>query len=163
MEKELNENDFIFSKTDKEGKITYCNNKFEEISEHTRKILIGAPHNILRHKDMPKIAFKILWDKVKSGEDFFGFVKNKTKNNNFYWVFAYVSVDKDIKGNIVGYSSIRRKINKNVLSIIEPLYKELINLEKISLSKSEDYLNQVLLKYGMTYNELIVNLQEGKI
>lgn len=160
MEIYLNKNDFIFSKTDQKGRIIYCNNQFEKISQFSRKELLGKPHNILRHADMPKIAFKILWDKLKNGKEFYGFIKNKTKNGDFYWVYTYIAPDIDLKRNLVGYSSIRRQINRDVLSIIEPIYNEL-KLSNHNLFEANKKLNEVLKKYKLTYNELIINLQEG--
>ena len=158
----LVEEDFILSKTDLKGKITYCNNKFIEISGYSREELIGKPHNILRDITMPKIAFKILWDKIQNGEDFFGFVRNKTKNNDFYWVFTYVSPDYDIDHKIIGYTSIRRQISSNAISIITPIYEKLLELEKASLFNAEDYLTKTLNDLNLSYSEFVLNIQKGE-
>lgn len=88
----FDENLFIVSKTDLKGNITYANDLFIEISGYTEKELIGAPHNILRHKDMPRAVFKLLWDKIQKGEEIFAYVKNRAKSGKYYWVHAYVTL-----------------------------------------------------------------------
>jgi len=158
---ELKENDFIVSKTDLKGKITYCNNTFLKISGYEIEELIGAPHNILRHEDMPKLAYKVLWSKIKENNDFFGFVKNKTKNGDFYWVFTYVSADLDKNGKIIGYTSIRRQIRREAIEIMEPIYKKLIELEKVSINKSEEFLTDTLNSLDLEYNQFILLTQTG--
>ena len=95
--KELKDNDFIVSKTDTKGRITYVNKIFIEISEYNEKELLGKPHSIIRHPDMPKSVFKLFWDMIRNGEEVFAFVLNKTKNNNEYWVYANVTPSYDNK------------------------------------------------------------------
>lgn len=89
-EKMLDETSLLVSETDEKGKIVYANDLFLEISEYSLDELIGHPHNIIRHPDMPRAAFKDLWDTIKRGEVWEGFVKNKTKYGNYYWVFATI-------------------------------------------------------------------------
>ena len=105
-EKVLGDDDFIVSKTDTKGFITYCNRIFLEMAGYSKSELIGANHNLIRHPDMPRVAFKLAWDLVKSGQEFFGFVKNLRKNGGYYWVFAYITADYDPYGKIIGYTSV---------------------------------------------------------
>jgi len=130
VEKVLNDNDFIVSKTDTKGYITYCNRIFIEMAGWSRFELIGANHNIIRHPHMPKIAFKILWDLVQNGKEFFGFVKNLRKDGGYYWVFAYITPDFDLNGNIVGYTSFRKKPSRRGIETLEPIYLKLVEAEK---------------------------------
>ncbi len=126
---ELNEFTFIVSETDEKGNIIFVNGDFCETSEYTIDELIGKPHNIVRHQDMPKVAFKDLWETIKKGEIWTGYVKNKTKSGNYYWVFATVFPTKTSEGGI-GYLSCRRKASKEEIEEASSLYKKLIENEK---------------------------------
>jgi PAS domain S-box-containing protein len=160
MLKNLNTEDFIVSKTDIKGNITYVNKSFIEMSEYTKEELLGKPHKIIRHKKMPKIVFKILWEKVRKGEEVLAFVLNTTKNNNEYWVFANITASHDRNGKIIGYYSVRRKINSSIIKDVENLYKELINIEQTKgVSGSEKFLLSILKEKGVSYNEFITNIQ----
>ena len=162
VEKVMNENDFIVSKTDTKGFITYCNQIFIDMSGYSKDELIGANHNIIRHPDMPAVAFKLAWDLIKSGEEFFGFVKNLKKDGGYYWVFAYITADYDQSGNIIGYSSFRRKPSKAALDAIAPVYKLLVQEEKKGgMKASGALLASFLEEHNTTYNDLVMNLQKS--
>lgn len=118
----LEENAFLVSETDEKGIIKFANEEFCRIAGYTKEELIGQPHNLVRHSDMPKSAFEDLWKTVKSGKVWQGFVKNKTKNGGFYWVYATVYPYKNEDGQI-HYMSCRRKPDRNKLPEIEALYK----------------------------------------
>lgn len=90
-EKVMRENDFIVSKTDLKGRITYGNRIFIEYSGYTEEELLGAPHNIIRHPDMPRGVFKFLWDTLAAEKECFAYVKNMAKDGSYYWVFANVT------------------------------------------------------------------------
>lgn len=115
---------FLVSETDEKGNIIFANDDFCEIAEYTVDELIGKPHNIVRHPDMPKVAFKDLWDTVKSGKVWTGYVKNGTKSGGYYWVFATVFPTTTSEGS-KGYLSCRRKASKEEIEEHEALYKEL--------------------------------------
>ena len=131
MEKEivLDEFAFLVSETDEKGTIIFANDDFCKIAEYSVNELIGKPHSIVRHKDMPKIAFKDLWDTVQSGEIWSGYVKNATKSGNYYWVFATVFPTTTSDGR-KGYLSCRRKASDDEINEHDKLYKELIAKEK---------------------------------
>ena len=164
-EKVMSENDFIVSKTDTKGYITYCNRIFVEMAGWSRFELIGANHNIIRHPDMPKIAFKILWDLIQNKKEFFGFVKNLRKDGGFYWVFAYITADLDLNGNIVGYTSFRKKPSRKGIEVMSGIYKQLVEAEKSGgMSASYELLKELL---GATdedvvekYHKLVFDLQK---
>lgn len=98
----------IVSTTDKSGVITHVNQSFIDMSGYTEEELINSPHSILRHPDMPPAAFKDLWDTVNRGDKWQGFVKNLRKDGGYYWVKATV-IPNIRKGEVVGYTSVRRK------------------------------------------------------
>lgn len=128
-ERKLNVNDFIVSKTDTKGRITYVNSVFVEISLFTESDLIGMPHSIVRHPDMPKAAFLDLWTTIKKGHEWRGLVKNLCKDGCFYWVDAYVVPNVDENNQIVGYTSMRRRPSSEEISNIEPVYRKMISEE----------------------------------
>ncbi len=157
---EIGINDFLVSKTDLKGKITYCNQIFMKVAGYSEDELIGKPHNIVRHPDMPRIIFKLLWDRIQSGDEIFAFVKNKTKNGGYYWVHANVTASVDKRGNSIGYYSVRRKINEDALKTVEELYSQLLSLEQNGgMQSSQKYLNEILQKKGVKYDEFIASLQ----
>jgi len=161
MQKEMAENDFIVSKTDLTGKITYCNKIFMKMAEYSEDELLGKPHSIIRHPDMPKAVFKFLWDTIPTKQEVFAFVVNKTKNNNHYWVFTNVTASVDKNGKIIGYYSVRRKPNPKALEVIIPLYKEMIRVEKSEgVAASFKVLTDILQEKGIGYDELIISLQK---
>lgn len=96
----------LVSTTNKGGKIQYANTHFVNISGYDLSELVGSPHNIVRHPDMPKAAFKSLWDTIKQGKPWMGMVKNRTKDGGYYWVDAYVTSVIE-KGQLTGYQSVR--------------------------------------------------------
>ncbi|EHM2028168.1 histidine kinase [Campylobacter jejuni] len=107
--------------------------------------------------------FKYLWDYMKEGKEIFAYVKNKTKDNNYYWVFANVTPSIDINNNIIGYYSVRRMPNKSAISTIESLYSDLLRVEQQQgLNKGVEMLENFCKDADKTYNELIFSLQEAK-
>jgi len=161
MLKEMREDDFIVSKTDLKGRITYTNQIFMEMAEYTEAELLGKPHSIIRHQDMPKAVFKYLWDTIVTKQEVFAFVINKTKNGNAYWVYANVTASIDLNGKLVGYYSVRRRPNPKALEIIIPLYKKMLEVEKSSgVDASFKVLTDILAEKGVGYDELIISIQE---
>jgi len=100
-------NGLILSSTDRKGIITYANRKFCEISGYTKDELRGKNHNIVRHPDMPKAAYKSLWETLHAGKAWTGTIKNLRKDGKYYWVYSYIAPIID-QGNIIGYSAARR-------------------------------------------------------
>lgn len=158
----LNDNEFIVSKTDLTGKITYCNTSFMRLAKAKIEELLHKPHNIIRHPDMPRIVFKLLWDRIKNKQEIFAFVKNQSLDGGFYWVFANVTASVDLNDKIIGYYSVRRKPRAEAVKFIEPIYKQLLEAERFGgLVASEKLLNEILSQNNTTYDELINNLQRG--
>jgi PAS domain S-box-containing protein len=123
-EVKLSKDTMIVSETDSKGIIVYANSDFCEIAGYTKKELIGQPHNFVRHQDMPKAAFKDLWQTVQSGKVWNGIVKNKTKNGGYYWVNATAYPSKNSKGEL-RYVSVRVKPTDEEISNAISLYKTL--------------------------------------
>jgi aerotaxis receptor len=125
----LDDNAFLVSETDEKGIILFANDDFCKIAEYGVDELIGKPHNLVRHEDMPKAAFKDLWNTVKKEEIWSGYVKNKTKTGNYYWVFATVFPSINAQGNRT-YLSCRRKASQEEIDEHIKLYEQLIKEEK---------------------------------
>ncbi|KEA63849.1 Aerotaxis sensor receptor protein [Marinobacterium lacunae] len=111
----------IVSRTNTKGIITHVNQAFVDMSAYSRDELIGANHNILRHPDMPAVAFKGLWDTIEGGEKWQGYVKNLRKDGRYYWVKATV-IPNVREGKLVGYTSVRRKPSRSKIAESEALY-----------------------------------------
>ena len=161
-EKSLGENDFIVSKTDTKGKIIYCNEIFAEMAGYSFSNLIGANHNLIRHPDMPRITYKLLWDLIQAKDEFFGFVKNLCADGGYYWVLAYITADLDLNGNIISYTSVRRKANPSAVAQIIPIYQQLLEAEKRGgMDASKKLLYDFLDDHDLGYREFVINLQLG--
>ncbi|MEA1919778.1 MAG: PAS domain-containing protein [Campylobacterota bacterium] len=115
---------YILSETDEKGIITYANDVFYEIAGYSSDELLGEPHNIVRHPDMPRIAFQGLWDDIQSKGFWTGFVKNRRKDGGYYWVYATALRRVESDGSIY-YLSIRTKPSRSDVDACEKLYAEL--------------------------------------
>ena len=159
-EKSLSESEFIVSKTDAKGKILYGNKIFIKISGYQESELLGQPHSILRHPDMPKAIFKLLWERLHAKGEIFAYVKNLCKDGSFYWVLANVTVTLDSSGQVVDFHSVRRKPSKKAMQVIPDLYTKLLQEEKKSgLDGSMKLLNSILKDKGVSYDDFIFDLQ----
>ncbi len=115
----------IISQTDAQGVITYANKRFCEISGYTADELVGSPHNIIRHPDMPKKLFAKMWQTIQSGQVWNGLVKNLRKDGLYYWVDTEILPIKDDDGVISGYIAVRKNTTpKNILEI-EEIYNKM--------------------------------------
>lgn len=158
---EMKENDFIISKTDTKGRLTYVNKIFVDMAGYTEEELLGQPHNIVRNPLMPKVIFKLLWEKIQNKEEIFAYVVNKTKNGDDYWVYANVTASLDERDNILGFYSVRRMPNRRALEIIKPLYAQMVNAERSGgIEASRKILDDTCKEKGVGYDELIISLQE---
>lgn len=118
----------IVSRTDLNGTITHCNDAFVEISGYTRDELIGQPHCILRHPDIPRAIYQDLWSTLQAGKKWHGYVKNLCKDGSHYWVYA-TAVPNRRGGQVVGYSSVRREPSRKKIAEAEARYKEMLATE----------------------------------
>ncbi|OSY87141.1 hypothetical protein WH52_12815 [Tenacibaculum holothuriorum] len=150
----------IVSKTDVHGTILYANDAFTKTCEYNAIELIGEPHNVIRHPDMPKVAFKALWDALKKGNNFHAIVKNLTRSGRYYWVITDFTIDKNEKGEVTGYTGRRKAVPNSVIEKIEPLYKTLLDIEKIKGEKASELYFEAYLKeeIGKSYDEFVIDL-----
>lgn len=160
----MRENDFIVSKTDMSGRIIYGNEIFIEFSGYSEEELLGSQHNIIRHPDMPRVVFKLLWDYLAKDQEIFAFVKNMSKDGGFYWVFTHVAPMRDKNNQRSGYFSVRRKPNPKAIPIVADLYRIMLEAErkvgpKDAMTASGEILANVLKDKGVTYEELVSGLQ----
>lgn len=163
--KEIFFDDLIVSKTDLKGRITYANEVFCSIAGYSESELLGQPHSIIRHPDMPRAVFKYLWDTVLDGREVFAYVKNAARSGDFYWVFAHVTPSRDASGKTVGFHSNRRVPDPRIVrEVITPLYAELLRAEqahrngKESLAAGYRALTDFIASKKVSYDELIFSL-----
>ncbi len=148
---------YIVSKTDAKGIIEYGNDYFVEISGYSEAELIGKPHNIVRHPDMPKIAFKLMWDRIKEGRNFMAVVKNLAKDGSYYWVVTDFEPKIDpISNKIISHTAFRKAAPQKAIDAVTPLYAKLVEIEVDGgMEASETYLRNFLEDNNTTYDELI--------
>lgn len=165
VERRLDQDDLIVSKTDLEGKIVYGNRTFYKFAGLDESQCLGIQHNLIRHPDMPRSVFKYLWDTLKSGHELFAYVINRAANGDHYWVFAHVTPSRDTCGNTVGYHSNRRAPNRQVIDEhITPFYRSLLQIEKQApspqqgLEAARSTIEQKLAESRMSFNELMYSL-----
>lgn len=157
--------EIIVSKTDLKGVITYTNRVFMKVAGFDEADLLGAPHSIIRHPDMPRCLFKLLWDTLAAGQEIFAYVKNMARNGDHYWVFAHVTPSRALDGTVIGYHSNRRVPDRRVVDqTIVPLYRRLLAEEaghhdrKIGLDRSHRLLVGLLEERKVGYDELVFSL-----
>ncbi len=154
----------IVSKTDPRGVITYANAVFQRVSGYTEAELLGQPHNLIRHPDMPACVFKLLWDTLKAGQEIFAYVNNLAKDGRNYWVFAHVTPSFDARGNIIAYHSNRRVPHADALAKVQPLYRTLREAERAAgdgsagMAASIALVERTLAEAGLSYGEFVFSL-----
>lgn len=164
-ERRFREDQLIVSKTDLRGVITYANEVFEWISGYPPGGLRGLPHSVLRHPEMPRGVFRLLWDTIQKGDEVFAFVKNLARNGDHYWVFAHITPSLDPTGKAVGYHSNRRTPNRAALPSVEALYGEMLREEakhtdrQTAAAAGLRLLQLRLAKRGVTYPELMFEFE----
>jgi PAS domain S-box-containing protein len=156
---------FIVSKTDLKGRITYVNRTFCRVASYQENELLGAPHSIVRHPDMPRAVFKFMWDRLLEGHEVFAYVKNMTKMGDYYWVFAHVTPSFDSANTFLGFHSNRRVPDRRVVNeAITPLYEALRRTEasvanaRDGLAASYRQFNEIVQSKARSYDELVFSL-----
>jgi len=163
-ESPMGDEELIVSKTDAKGRITYANQVFVRVSQFSLRELIGAPHSIVRHPDMPRAVFKLLWDTIQAKQEIFAYVLNMTKKGDYYWVLAHVTPSFDPTGNIVAYHSSRRKPEAGQIGKIKPIYDLLLAEEakfedrKAGMESAFAKLVGMLGEMKMSYEEFVFTI-----
>lgn len=163
VERKMREEDFIVSKTDLKGRITYGNRIFIEFSGYSETELLGSQHNIIRHPDMPRAMFHLLWSTIQSGNECFVYVKNMAKDGSYYWAFANVTPSCDTDGRHIGYLSVRRKPKDEAVKFVTELYRTMLEAERQAGSRdaiaaSTKILTDLLAERGVGYDEFVLSL-----
>jgi len=165
VERFFDKDDVIVSKTDSRGIITYANRTFLTISGYDEAEVVGKPHNLIRHPDMPRCIFKLLWETIASGREMFAYVVNRCKGGDHYWVLAHVTPSFSADRHLLGYHSNRRVPDRTALeTVILPLYRTLLEVERgaadprLGLQAATDTLGRTLEDKGISYDRFIFAL-----
>jgi len=162
------EDEFIVSKADLRGRLTYVNRTFMQMALMNEDQLLGFNHNVIRHPDMPKGVFKLLWMTIKKEREFFAFVKNFRSDGRFYWVFANITPEYNENKKLSGYLSVRRTPPASAIAVMQPIYEQMLQIEKSATSKkaaeekSLAFLQQQLDELKVKYQDFVINLFNEK-
>jgi PAS domain S-box-containing protein len=164
IERTFNRDEIIVSKTDVKGRIIYANQVFLTVAGYTESEVIGEPHSIIRHPDMPRCVFKLLWDTIEAGKEIFAYVLNRAKNGDHYWVLAHVTPTFDASGTIISYHSNRRSPRREAVAKAEALYRELLAIEqahpdrKVGMETAFQAMVAKLQAAGIPYDVFVFTL-----
>lgn len=164
VERSLGPDDVIVTKTDLKGHITYANEVFCEISALPESDLIGRAHNIIRHPEMPRAVFRVLWETIGRDEEIFAYVVNLAADGAHYWVLAHVTPSRDRHGRLVGYHSNRRRPAPSAVARVRPLYRRLLDEEARHTRAADaaqagaDLLDRVLAEQETSYERFVWDL-----
>ncbi len=162
-EVEFSKKKFIVSKIDTEGRLLFVNKNFCDVSGYKAEELIGSEHHILRHPDMPKAIFYMIWKSLHAGMEISSVMKNLAKSGKYYWLITDFSMERDAKGKLKTFSSFNRIAPDHVSEAMEELYQEMILAEKKSgVEGSLHYLEKFLAQKEMSYNEFLEDLAKPK-
>ena len=154
---------FIVSKTDLKGNILFINKNFCEVSGYSEDELIGANHNAVRHPDMPRSIFYLVWSALLAGKEVSGVVKNLSKSGKYYWVIADFSPKKDASGRVTSLTAFRRAAPNKVIEEIDELYSTMRKIEKKhGMEGALSYLEAFLEEHQMTYDQFLGELIKPK-
>ena len=150
----------LMSRTNKHGHIMASNEAFQEVSGYTEAELYDQPHNLIRHPDMPKVVFKILWENLKGRQNFHAIIKNLSKSGKYYWVITNFEIIRNEKDEITAFVSYRKALPKSLINEhIAPLYERLLKIEKANgMEVSERYFKGFLEDRKTTYDKFIRTL-----
>lgn len=152
----LKDSDILLSTTDVDSRITYANPRFCEVAGYTHDEMLGKPHNLVRHQDMPKLAFADMWKTLRAGKSWMGAVKNRCKNGDYYWVNAFVTPIRNNKGQVVEYQSVRTKPSRQLVNNAQQQYQKINSGEKPQALKNS--VDSTLWVSGGLMATLVLNL-----
>lgn len=164
VERTFGADELIVSKTDTKGRIAYANEVFIRVGGYAEHELIGQPHSLVRHPDMPRAVFRLLWNTISAGQEMFAYVVNRAKNGDHYWVLAHVTPTFDNAGSIVSYHSNRRVPRPGAIAKIAALYADVVAVERGRTDRrggveaGYEALLAKIEKAGVPYDEFVLNL-----
>ena len=153
--------ELIVSKTDPRGVITYANDVFLRVGAYSLDEVIGQPHNLIRHPDMPRAVFKLLWDTLAARQELFAYVNNLAADGANYWVLAHVTPSYGLDGSVVGYHSSRRRPSPRALERVRPLYERLRAEERrhpnarAAVAASTELLDRLIAEQAASYEDFV--------
>lgn len=169
VERSFGQDEVIVTKTDLKGRITYANDVFCRVSAIEEAELLGRPHSVIRHPDMPKAVFQLLWDTLRSRQELFAYVVNLAGDGAHYWVLAHITPSIGPGGDVVGYHSNRRLPDARAIREIDPLYRSLVAEEQRHHNSAEaaragcDLLQELLTDRRTSYDRFVWSLASGAV
>lgn len=166
IERTFGADEIIVSKTDPKGIITYANSVFLRVAGYTESEVIGQPHNLIRHPDMPRCVFKLMWDTIAAGDEMFAYVVNLAADGAHYWVYAHITPSFGPDGRILGYHSNRRLPDRRAIDLVSSVYAALRAEEQrqptsqTALQAGSALLAATLAEHRQTYDEFVWDLEE---
>ncbi|WP_203824513.1 PAS domain-containing protein [Actinoplanes palleronii] len=167
VERAFGDHEMIVTKTDTRGVITYVNDVFVRVSALPECDAVGQPHSVIRHPDMPRAVFKLLWDTLGEQREIFAYVQNLATDGAHYWVLAHVTPSYDLGGRVVGYHSNRRHPTPGAVTAVSALYTKIRAAESReshtpdAVTAGYRALQDALNEHGMAYDELVWSLTNG--
>jgi aerotaxis receptor len=163
-ELELSADQLIITKSDPTGKIIYCNQDFIELSGYSERELIGQPHSLLRHKEMPAGIFYLLWHTLKQKKEFNGFIQSRCKNGDSYWAFTNISPVYSLNNQLLGYTGAQRQPNPAATTLFSMYYEQMLEEEgsnptEQDAKKSLQLLTDLVSATGDDYEASVFKLQ----
>ncbi|MBB3085179.1 PAS domain-containing protein [Geodermatophilus sabuli] len=161
VERTFGRDELIVSKTDLRGVITYANDVFLRVSDYDLDQVVGQPHNLIRHPDMPRAVFALLWRTLAAGQELFAYINNLAADGAHYWVLAHVTPSYGTDGSVVGYHSNRRSPAPGAIRQVAPLYQRLLAEErryptaKAAVEASSRLLDELVAEQAPSYDEFI--------
>ena len=153
--------ELIVSKTDVRGVITYANDVFLRVSRYELDEVIGRPHNLIRHPEMPRAVFALLWQTLSEGRELFAYIDNLASDGAHYWVLAHVTPSYSADGAVIGYHSNRRRPSPGAIRTVAPLYRRLVEEErrhptaKAAVAASSRLLDELVAAEAGSYEEFV--------
>ncbi|MGY1733426.1 PAS domain-containing protein [Geodermatophilus sp. SYSU D01045] len=153
--------ELIVSKTDPRGVITYANDVFLRVGAYSLDEVIGRPHNLIRHPEMPRAVFKLLWDTLAARQELFAYINNLAADGAHYWVLAHVTPSYGADGSVVGYHSNRRRPSRRAVDRVRPIYERLLAEERrhpdarAAVAASSELFDRLIAEHAASYEDFV--------
>lgn len=164
VERTFDAEQIIVSKTDTKGVITYANRTFAQVSGYSEPELLGSPHSLVRHPDMPRGVFRFMWEEIQAGREIFAYVVNLAADGAHYWVLAHVTPSRSRTGSLIGFHSNRRRPDAAAVAAVSTVYRDLRDVEsrhagaREQAAAGQKALLDLLREQGLTYSQFVWSL-----